>query len=299
MFARLSPIYRAHSFRACCFITSLAAGFFSAHAGAQLAGRKLTTASVSTVAQAAPEIVPSVCTRGEWLVVETTNFRIWARLDRQQSVELTKRCEIVRGELRRKWLGDTALAAWSPKADVVVHPSADEYRRVLGTASDGSSGCVTITVDHGRVVQRRIDLRSDAADWNSSSLPHEMTHLVLADRFSGRRLPRWADEGMAVLAEPQAKRSERRRAAEEAGRVGRMLTISQVMFVDEYPPSDQRAAFYAQSAALVEALVARGGTEQFLTFLETAMRNGNARALKEVYGADGIDESRLSSAWKR
>jgi hypothetical protein len=299
MFGRLCRIDRVHWFPACCFIASLAAGFSPAHAGAQLVGRKLTAASVSALAQPAPEIVPSVSMRGERILLETPNFRIWARLGRQQSVALAKRCEQARRELQTKWLPETVHASWNPKADVVVHPSADEYRRVLGTASDGSSGCVTITEDHGRVVQRRIDLRSDAADWSSSSLPHEMTHLVLADRFPGRRLSRWADEGMAVLAESQAKRSERRRAAEEAGRAGRSLPISQVMFIEGYPAPDQRAAFYAQSAALVEALVARGGPQRFFTFLDVAMRNGNARALKEVYGIDGIDESQLPSAWKR
>jgi len=288
MFARFCQVFRLYSRPPCCLIASLGVGLFSAHANAQVEQRAAAAAQIHAVAPEASETLASVSTRGGWFLVETPNFRIWARLDRQQSVELAKRCEIVRGELRRKWLGDTALAAWNPKADVVVHASTDDYRRVLGTASDGSSGCVTIRVDHGRVVQRRIDLCSGAAGWSSSSLPHEMTHLVLADRFPGRHLPRWADEGMAVLAESQAKRSERRRAAEEVRRIGRVLPISQVMFLEAYPPSDQRAAFYAQSAALVEALVARGGPERFFTFLETAMRNGNARALKDVYGIEDI-----------
>jgi hypothetical protein len=37
-------------------------------------------------------------------------------------------------------------------------------------------------------------------------LPHEITHVVLADRFNTKPMPRWADEGMAVLTEPVEKK---------------------------------------------------------------------------------------------
>ena len=36
-------------------------------------------------------------------------------------------------------------------------------------------------------------------------LPHEATHVVLAGQFGDQPVPRWADEGMAVLTEPRDK----------------------------------------------------------------------------------------------
>lgn len=287
MFAAFCHICQARSLRACCFGASFAAALLPACLHAQVVGG-LAAVTVSTTGRSAAEVVPSVSTRGEWLLAETPNFRVWTRFDRQQSIALAKRCEQVRNEIQVRWLPQTGLAPWNPKADVIVYPAADEYRRALGRASDGSSGCMTVSVDHGRVVERRIELRSDAAGWSSSSLPHEMTHVVLADRFPGRRLPRWADEGMAVLAESQAKQSERRRAAEQSRRSLGPLSFAQVMGLEDYPAHNRHAEFYAQSAALVEALVARGGPEQFLAFLDAAMRDGNPRALKAVYGLDGL-----------
>ncbi len=40
-------------------------------------------------------------------------------------------------------------------------------------------------------------------------LPHEVTHVVLADLFTTQQIPRWADEGIAVLAEPNAEQEIR------------------------------------------------------------------------------------------
>ena len=39
----------------------------------------------------------------------------------------------------------------------------------------------------------------------ASGLPHEVTHVILADLFPQQQIPRWADEGMAVLTEPREK----------------------------------------------------------------------------------------------
>ena len=63
--------------------------------------------------------------------------------------------------------------------------------------------------DQGRTVLRRIDVRADASDWSNAALPHELTHVVLGERFGGHALPRWADEGIAMLSESREKHRER------------------------------------------------------------------------------------------
>ena len=49
----------------------------------------------------------------------------------------------------------------------------------------------------------RTNLRADHPQVLTAILPHEVTHVVLADLFTTQQIPRWADEGMAVLAEPR------------------------------------------------------------------------------------------------
>ncbi len=56
----------------------------------------------------------------------------------------------------------------------------------------------------GVIANRRIDLLVDKQG-ALTSLPHELTHVVLADCFAGRQPPLWLDEGVAMLADTHDK----------------------------------------------------------------------------------------------
>lgn len=230
-----------------------------------------------------------------WSVIETANFRVWSPMERQHAAALAERCETLRRELSQKWLAQRVSPNWLPKAEVVVHRTLGEYSAALNISGSESSGCSTIQLDQGRVTYRRIDLRADAVEWSTSTLPHELTHLVIADRFSVRQLPRWVDEGLAVLAESPAKRSQRRQAAAAAKRNQGSLALSDIVLGNPNPRNC--LAFYVESAALVEFLVHRRGPEDFLKFVEKAMDNGYDQALREVYQLDGLRG--LHDAWNR
>jgi hypothetical protein len=238
------------------------------------------------------DVVLLAVRQSDLFVVETPNFRISSRLNSVDSIACAQRCETLRLELQTKWLPENAPAIWTPKADVVIHRTFDEFRAALGANSSGASGCVTVKQEHGRVIQRRIDLRGDVPDWISSALSHELTHLIIADHFGGRTIPRWADEGMAVLAESSEKRAEREKAA--AGRAS--LPLSQLLCAEVYPTESERAAFYAESASLTEFLVRRGGCGRFVKFIKQARSDGYERALKENYGLDAV--CALDREWK-
>jgi hypothetical protein len=68
--------------------------------------------------------------------------------------------------------------------------------------------------------------------WMTSALPHELTHVVLAEKFTRKQIPRWANEGMAILSEPAARQATRRAAMQRAlattGRfaAGELATLS-------------------------------------------------------------------------
>ena len=243
-----------------------------------------TVSSKSAVEGLTKDIVLSAVRQGDVLVVETHNFRISSRLNSADLFVCAQDCETLRNQLHQKWFPDTPSENWTPKADIVIHRTVDEFRSALGETSSGASGCVTVKQKHGRVIQRRVDLRADVPDWSNSSLSHEMMHLIVVEHFGERQLPRWADEGMAVLAESREKQFEREKAATGCT----SLSLPRLLAFDVYPTGSERAAFYAKSASLTAFLINRGGCDRFVMFIEQSMEVGYERALRENYNLNGI-----------
>ena len=77
---------------------------------------------------------------------------------------------------------------------------------------EDSPGFSTMGMNGGRIIARRVNLRADHPTLLPAVLPHEITHVILADLFPTQQIPRWADEGMAVLSEPADE--QQRRAAD-------------------------------------------------------------------------------------
>ena len=227
---------------------------------------------------------------GAWLIQETANFRVCSLLSEQATGDLGRLCEKWRAAHAAKWLGDGTLGPWTPKCEIVVWRTVNEYSQALGRPGDRSVGCATCQIDGERVVSRRIDLRGDAPDWWRSALPHELTHVVLASRFAGRLLPPWADEGIAVLAEPEFKRAQRAAALEKARRTGLTYRVDQLLNLRTPPEPARRDAFYGQSAELVEFLLSRGSVADLVLLLEKSDAGGLGAALRDVYGIRGIPE---------
>lgn len=232
----------------------------------------------------------------KWLYQKTTNFRVWTSGSESHLKHLCAACESMRTHLRSAWLGKQDDVQWIPPCDVVVHATIADYVRHLGPGSEQTSGCSSIELESGKVVVRRIDLRADATAWLTESLPHELTHVVLADRFSTRQISRWADEGMAILAEPLSKQSLRTRDLKAALADRRTIRTSDLLVLNTNLPSQFRAAFYGQSTSLVKFLVDRGTPAKFVDFIDNSMVHGHDRALRELYGINGIAE--LDLLWR-
>ncbi len=150
-----------------------------------------------------------------WLVQESDTFRVYCQPNLADAKRLPEACEALRRQLQETWFG-TAAQDWSPRCDIVVHATIAGYIRELGAGSRQSSGCATVDLEKGHVIKRRIDLRADADDWLISALPHELTHVILAEKFADKQIPRWADEGMAILTEPRTRQAIRRTAMQRA-----------------------------------------------------------------------------------
>lgn len=232
---------------------------------------------------------------GQWQVLETSNFRVHAT-DENLAGQVADIAECTRIELYRTWYGGLPELNWTPKCDIYIHDSADQYARIT-KQGPGSPGHSQTGVDRGRITSRRIDLRRDGPDLTHAILPHEITHVVLADRFNAKPMPRWADEGMAVLTEPAEKKQAHLRNLDDLSQRGRLFTSRQLMTMGDYPAGNQWPMFYAESVSLVEFLVSRSRPAKFVEFMERSLANGYEAELKRVYGFPNFDD--LDREWSR
>jgi hypothetical protein len=178
---------------------------------------------------------------------------------------------------------------------VVIHAQRSTYQRAIGRGGEQSFGSSWINSQGGVVSERRIDLLVDPQG-QLSALDHELTHLVVADAFPGDRPPAWANEGIAVLADPIEKQQLHRRDLAQSLRRQTAFRCADLILMSDYPSANRIAAFYGQSASLADFLVQVGGPEKFVPFLKLARDRGYDSALREFYDIKGIAE--LERRWR-
>lgn len=223
-----------------------------------------------------------------WKVVETANFRCRSQLPEAEAIRLAQCCEAWRNRLQKIWFTQAPSSTWLPKCDVCVHSDRLAYTKALNRPGDTSVGSTIMNFDQGRTVLRRIDVRADATDWSNAALPHELTHVVLGERFGGHALPRWADEGIAMLSESPDKHRERLASLRDIFRSGKALGLADLVRMDRLPAAHQRDAFYGQSVALSSWFMGRSTPAEFADFIETSQRQGIGASLKKHYSLDGL-----------
>lgn len=211
--------------------------------------------------------------------------------------QLLEYCEARRAELIRHWHGGVCTSRWRPRCTLALHPHREAYAARLGAAVGDSVACATIRRRAGRIVERRIDLRLDAANWRLDALPHELTHLVLWDLVPPEQLPPWAAEGIAALSESPAKRAARL-AALQATPDWLRYDLEELLRVRTLPPPQRRVAFYSQSLQLVEAIVRANGRRAFVDAIAKADQRTLASLLAGLSPAapDGGDGAAAAGA---
>ena len=234
---------------------------------------------------------------GSWIVEETTNFHICRPAGGRPQPGVGQKFEALRLELCQSWSVRTGVESWQPKCHIVLHSTVASYVNEVGPGSQNTVGSALVDFGAGRVTSRRIDLRGDRPDWFVAAVPHELTHIVLADRFGHARIPHWADEGAALLADTADKRRRHARDLSAALESGGAFRVVELLALNEYPRSSRMGAFYGQSASLVSFLVAQGATEQFVAFVNQANEQGYDAALREVYSIEGVPD--LERRWRR
>lgn len=230
-------------------------------------------------------------------MLETTNFQVCCEDSDTPAELLARRVESLRKELRVKWLGDVSSQAWNPRCQVLLYSSQRSYVATVGRGSERTVGSSLVDVDKGRITKRRIDLLGQSTEYLSAALPHELTHVILKDRFAATALPRWADEGMAILADTDAKQERHFKDLKQAFTSRTTFHVADLLTMENYPSPSRFGTFYGQSASLAKFLVLRKSPEQFTAFIERASTVGYDEALQQCYGISGPPE--LDRLWRQ
>jgi hypothetical protein len=230
---------------------------------------------------------------GKYSVAETANFRVFHNIEQGQAEQIAKAAEAARVAAQKKWFGKT-LDDWTLKCDVYLHPTADVYSR-----ETGQSGCIpghaNLATQGERVVMRQLHLRLDFAGMMTQTLPHETTHVVLAGMFGPKPIPRWADEGMAVLSETREEISRHVRNLPDHRQAGQLFKLTDLLALSDWPEPHRVGAFYAESVSLVDYLCGLQDQQTFAKFLKEGLNGGMDAALKKYYGINGSGE--LETRW--
>ena len=224
--------------------------------------------------------------------IETANFRV-IHNNRALAERLAKEAEIARETLVTRWTGQLAAEPWTPRCDIFLYSSAETFSTETGQPKD-SPGFSTMGMNSGKIVSRRINLRADHPNVLKAILPHEVTHVVLADLFPTQQIPRWADEGISVLSEPPSEQAIRAAELQDPLSSGKLFRVHDLMVMD-YPDNQYWGLYYAQSVSLTRFMVELGTPQQFVSFVKAAQLNGTESALKQVYKIQG--EADLQSKW--
>ncbi len=231
-----------------------------------------------------------------WSVAETTNFRLFHQHSRALAETVLRKAERTRTEQQRKWFRVDA-GDWQPKCRIMLYPSMEAYCQATGAPPNPGGGHTDIQQDEGRVIGRCIHLHGSRSLVVNGVLPHEVTHAVLAGRFGGERVPRWADEGMAILAEAPSRIKLHLHYLPRWREEDLLFRMQELISMREYPEPRLVGAFYAQSVSLVEFLMSqKGGARSFADFVRDGERDGYAASLRRHYGWTFAE---LDRHWKR
>jgi hypothetical protein len=231
--------------------------------------------------------------RDGWYLVESANFRVFHHQAPELAEQVARAAERARTAALRKWFGQSG-GDWDSRCEVYLYETAEDFRRATG-APAGVPGTTRTRAEGDRVVSRRIDLCREDATLLAAVLPHETTHAVLAGWFGDNPLPSWADEGMAVLDEPERKIHAHLLRLPGYRREGELFEVKELLQLRGYPQRRYLGAFYSQSVSLVDFLVREKGAETFTRFVRDGLRDGYDKALRRHYGW-GLEE--LDVRWR-
>jgi hypothetical protein len=249
-----------------------------------------------TFDEGAPIAIRHIKPENGWDVAETANFRI---LHKGQSRETVEKAATIAEQSRsaslRKWFGEQE-DKWQPACEIFLHATNQEYVHETNKPAN-SPGHSTVKLEGDRVISRRIDLHCDEPTMLAQRLPHETTHVVLAGKFGDKPLPRWADEGLAVMAEPREQIDRYLAKLQDCRKARQLFYFNKMLEMQDYPDARRIDAFYCESVSLVQFLIQQKDPYTLTKFLRDGQRNGFEAAARTQYGFNNLNE--LQQSWEK
>jgi hypothetical protein len=210
----------------------------------------------------------------------TANFIIEAPTP-QLAQQAGQYAEHYRKEKALQWLGEE-MQQWPEPCPVR-----------LTVTNSGAGGATSFAFDRGRVLGQQMHIEGTTERLLNSVLPHEVTHTVFAYKFR-QPVPRWADEGGAVLSEDDIERNRHDMLAWQIlNTPGRLIPLRRLFALKEYPGDVM--ALYAEGYSVSNFLVSTSNRPVFLSFVAQGMREGWDRAAQSHYHYNSVEE--LEQAW--
>jgi RNA polymerase sigma factor (sigma-70 family) len=261
-------------------VTVSAAGIGAGLAAFPAPGDEPTALETPRPAAPAPPRSPGALTN------RTPNFQVDAPTRRiaqlvAEAAERHRKTQAVR------WLGQE-LAPWPAPCPI-------EVKIGPGRAHGATAGATSFEFDHGKVKSQRMTLEGSLENLLASALPHEVTHTVLAHHF-GRPLPRWADEGAALLSEDEEEQQRHERlACQILNTPDRAIPLRRLIGMREFPADVM--ALYAEGFSLTRFLVKDRNHQTFLAFVKQGSRDPSSwdEAVRRHYGYRNVEA--LEEAW--
>jgi hypothetical protein len=202
----------------------------------------------------------------------------------QIAEQVSKWAEYYRKQKAEQWLG-RQMPDWPTPCPLHVK-----------VTQSGASGATSFNFSNGGVWQT-MEIEGPLERLIYSVLPHEVTHTVFAHYF-GAPVPRWADEGGAVLSEDDVERNRHDSMVRQIYHAGGALRLATLFSLKDYPrdPRDI-GALYAQGYSLSEFLVGMSNRQTFLSFVAHGMQPnyGWDNAVRTYYRFQSVSE--LEQAW--
>jgi hypothetical protein len=224
------------------------------------------------------------------LVLESDHFRISYKEKPDFMEKVVRAAERVRLEEHRKWFGEPT-DEWDGKCGVYLYATHAQYAKK--TKQKGAQAHFRPWMENGVVVQRGLHLPCDTPALFEDVLPHEVTHSVIATGLGGQA-PRWADEGMAMLAESRASLAKWHAILRVAQDKEDLFDL-EVLVRTQEEAHIRTVEYYAQSMSLVEFFVAQKGRPTFVRFLRDGVKTSFEAALKKHYSIANFAE--LNQRW--
>jgi RNA polymerase sigma factor (sigma-70 family) len=247
--------------------------------GFQAGGQEPPTGATSAPPIAA--VAPPPSNQTEATTVKTANFRVTAPSARVARL-IADAAERARKEVASAWLG-RELPTRSEPCRIKVN---------LGHA--GSGGATTFNFDGGRVTAE-MTVEGPLDRLLADVIPHEVTHVVMAEYFK-KSLPRWADEGIAMLSESEEEQARYPSLVAQARYADQLLQVKALLAARDYPSNV--GPFFAQSYCLARVLVDRKDRKTLLSFVKDGVDTGWEAAAKTHYGAtlDELEQAMIEKA---